>query len=111
MHKYCVDILSTPVYDYPVASGKFLSTANKTTKRITWLTMVYYISGERQFAGRAVAELLNACSISSWDPDSFLGVAQMSYGVGIGYDWLYHYLTESQRKTVVKAIYENAIST
>jgi len=111
MHKYCVDILSTPVYDYPVASGKFLSTANETTKRITWLTMVYYITGERQFADRAVAELLNACSISAWDPDSFLGVAQMSYGVGIGYDWLYHYLTESQRKTVVKAIYENAIST
>ena len=41
----------------------------------------------------------------------YLDVGQMAYGVGLGYDWLYHEMTSKQRETVENAVINFAIKT
>ncbi len=108
----CLDFLTEPLLEYEIPDGKrLLGVSNDATQRITWLAMAYQISGEGRFAQRAVEELLNVCSFQDWHPSHYLDTAQMCQGVGLGYDWLYHYMTESQRTTVAKAIYNKGLST
>ncbi|MBQ2013364.1 MAG: hypothetical protein II206_11335, partial [Bacteroidaceae bacterium] len=112
IYNYSVDLLAEPVLNYEIPDGKrLLGVCNNATNRITWLAMAYQISGEARFADRAVAEMLNVCAFKDWNPSHYLDTAQMSFGVGLGYDWLYHYMTESQRKTVMNGIYNHGVST
>ena len=41
--------------------------------------------------------------------DKFLVTAETAFGAAIGYDWLYHSLTERERKEIARAIVEKAI--
>ena len=50
-------------------------------------------------------ELEAACNFADWNPSHFLDTAEMSTAFALGYDWLYDYLTEEQRKFIE----ENAI--
>ncbi len=112
LYTFSLEILAEPVLEYEIPDGKrLLSVCNNATKRITWLAMTYQISGERRFAQRAVEEMLNVCSFKDWNPSHYLDTAQMSFGVGLGYDWLYHYMTDAQRKTVMNGIYNHGVST
>ena len=112
VYDYCVEVLAEDVVIYEIPDGKRLLSVSKTASyRITWLAFTYQISGEARFAERAVEELLAVSAFSDWNPSHYLDVGQMCYGVGIGYDWLYHYMTSSQRTTVRKALYNNGIAT
>ena len=112
LYAYGVEKLSEPLCKYELANGKkLLSVSREASYRIVGLAMVYHISGEARFADRAVEEMLNVCAFSDWNPSHYLDVGQMAYGVGLGYDWLYHYMTSSQRNTVAKAIYKYALCT
>ncbi|MBR6825875.1 MAG: heparinase II/III family protein, partial [Oscillospiraceae bacterium] len=112
IYNYSVEILAEPVLTYDIPDGKrLLTVCNNATNRITWLAMAYQISGESRFADRAVKEMLNVCAFKDWNPSHYLDTAQMSFGVGLGYDWLYHYMTASQRKTVMNGIYKHGVST
>ena len=112
IYNFCLDTLEEPVRAYEIPDGKrLLSVCNNATKRITWLAMAYQISGEQRFAKRAVEEMLNVCSFKDWNPSHYLDTAQMSFGVGLGYDWLYHYMTSSQRSTIMNGIYKHGVST
>ncbi len=112
IYKYCVDMIPQPLCVYEFAEGeRMLGVSNEATNRITWLAMAYQISGEERFAKRAVEEMLNVSSFKDWHPAHYLDTAQMSYGVGLGYDWLYHYMTASQRNAVRNGIYKHCITT
>ena len=104
--------LAEPLCKYEFPDGKKLLTiSRRASYRIAGLAMLYQINGEARFADRAVEEMLNVCAFSDWHPSHYLDVGQMAYGVGLGYDWLYHYMTSSQRSTVAKAIYKYALCT
>ncbi|MBR4308231.1 MAG: hypothetical protein IKT58_01415 [Oscillospiraceae bacterium] len=112
IYNFCVELLSEPLLEYEIPDGKrLLSVCNNATKRITWLAMAYQISGEQRFAKRAVEEMINVCSFKDWNPSHYLDTAQMSFGVGLGYDWLYNYMTASQRTTIMNGIYNHGVST
>ena len=106
IYQYCVAQLTEPVVECQAADGsRPLSIPRLASYRITWMAFLYQLNGERRFAQRALEEMLQVCSFPDWHPEHYLDVAQMAYGVGIGYDWLYHYMTEAQRKTVATALY------
>ncbi len=112
MYNYCEEQLLEPLCAYELADGKkLLSVCKLATNRIVWMSFLYQVSGEQRFAERAVAEMINVCGFKDWNPSHYLDVAQMCYAVGLGYDWLYHYMTDSQRKTVMNGLYKNGIST
>ena len=97
-----------PVYELS-AGDRQLTMANKLTDRVSNMAFVYYMTGDQRFAKRAVQELMAVCAFPDWRPTEYLDLAQMAYGVAIGYDWLYNYMSEAQRTTVRDALYNYAV--
>lgn len=84
---------------------RLLSVSREALQRIYWLSYAYRMTGEQKYAERARQELLAVSAFSDWNPSHFLDVGEMTMAVAIGYDWLYRYLSESDRKTLSEAIY------
>jgi len=112
LYEYCLLQLDEPVSVYEITDGvRLLNVSRTASQRIVWMAMLYQINGERRFADRAIDELMAVCTFSDWHPSHYLDVGQMTYGVGLGYDWLYHELTAAQRTTIADAIYNYAVAT
>jgi len=112
LYAYGLEQLNEPVSIYEIPDGvRLLSVSRTASGRIMWMAMLFQLSGERRFADRAIAEMLAVSGFNDWHPDHYLDVGQMAYGVGIGYDWLYHYMTEDQRAIVRNALYNYAVKT
>jgi len=89
--------------------GRMLSVSRSVLGRTLSLSLVYRITGKREYAERAVAEMLAVCDFESWNPHHFLDVAEMALAVAIGYDWLYDELIPPQRERIARALREKAI--
>ncbi|MBQ2444811.1 MAG: heparinase II/III family protein, partial [Oscillospiraceae bacterium] len=112
LYRYCLEQLNEPVCVYELPDGvRLLDISKKASQRITWMAMLYKITGEARFADRAIEEMLAVCAFPDWHPKHYLDVGQMAYGVGLGYDWLYYELTAAERKTISSALYNYAVAT
>lgn len=73
--------------------------------RVMYLSYMYRMTGEEKYAQRAERELLAAAAhYDEWRPDHFLTTSEMTLAFAIGYDWLYDYLSESSKETIVNEI-------
>jgi hypothetical protein len=88
-----------------VNASKFAMTeARSTLTREYNLGLLWRLTGDDRFAARAAQELLHiTTNCSTWDPAG-LTLAETVHAVGIGYDWLYEYLSPAQRHTIVAGI-------
>ena len=112
VYMYCVDQLDQPVSEYVLPDGvRLLDISRTASQRISWMAMVYRLTGDHRFADRAIEEMLAVSAFSDWHPKHYLDVGQMAYGVGLGYDWLYYEMTAQERSIVSKALYEYAVAT
>jgi len=64
---------------------------------------------DTKYLKRAEKELLAASSFKDWNPSHFLDVAEMTWAIAIGYDWLHDDLPESSLKIMKDAIIEKGI--
>ena len=63
------------------------------------------MTGEEKYAQRAERELLAAAAhYDEWRPDHFLTTSEMTLAFAIGYDWLYDYLSETSKETIINEI-------
>jgi hypothetical protein len=53
---------------------------------------------------------MTVAAFKDWDPRHFLSVGEMSFAVGIGYDWLYAKLTPKERATLKQALVEKSLA-
>ena len=67
--------------------------------------IVYGVTGDEKYAARAAKELDAAARFPDWHPFHFLDVGEMCMAFAIGYDWLYDYLTDEQKR-----LYRNRIA-
>lgn len=81
-----------------------LDTSREMEGRIVTLAGLYLITGDKQYAKRATEEILAAAAFPDWHPGHFLDTAEMTAGVGIGYDWLYDTLSPADKTTIEHAI-------
>ena len=94
-------VLDRPVCEYEIPDGiRLLETSKRIQRRVAALALAYNIFGEEQYAQRCWAELEAACSFKDWNPSHFLDTADMSTGFALGYDWLYHWMSEDQRALI-----------
>eukprot|EP01050_Picozoa_sp_SAG11_P031993 SAG11_NODE_10183_length_849_cov_0.916000_1_plen_231_part_01 len=79
------------------------NTQSRTTLTIQYnLGLLWRLTGDERFAARAAQELLHVTTnCTTWDPYGLV-LAEMTHAVGLGYDWLYHYLSPTQRQTIVR---------
>ena len=78
-------------------------------KRIQTLAFMYKITGKEAYAQRAWKEMENICKFPNWNPSHYLDTGVMSEALTVGFDYIYDYLDESQRKMVVDALVEKSI--
>ena len=123
--------LNQPNLEYQIGQdGKMLLVAKELKKRIETLGLVYKISLQYQkdetnseeirnkaeefkniCIERAEQELLNVANLSTWNPDHYLDVAEMAYGVSLGYIWFNDELTNETKQILEKALLEKALIT
>ena len=102
-------LLNAATVEHKLVGPRLLQESRRCLDRVQTLALVYLVSGEKKYADRAVKELEAAAAFPDWNPSHFLDTAEMSCALGIGYDWLYAYLTEGQRRTIREAILKKGL--
>lgn len=109
LSKSAENLLSKPTVKYEKNDGKRLLPISRTVlNRTVVLSMMYRLSGNRKYAERAWTELKAAAYFPDWNPSHFLDTAEMANAVGIGYDWLYDYLSPEQKEILQRALIHKA---
>lgn len=96
---------------YKIESNRLLSVSRKAVERILFCAYCFRITGKSIYLDKAREDLLSVCKFKDWHPSHYLDVGEMATAVAIGYDWLYNYLDESDRATIVSALNAYALDT
>lgn len=88
---------------------RLLEQSRRCVKRVLTLSMAYYLTGDDKYARRGEAEMLAAAALDNWNPDHFLDVAEMTFALAIGYDWLFNQLNSSSRQKIREAIVHQGV--
>jgi len=100
------DYSKKPVLTYEKIGPRLLSVSRACLHRIYHLGLAYRWTGEEKYADKAVENLLAVCAFKDWNPSHFLDTAEMSHAVGVGYDWLYHYMDNRTRNKIKSGLIE-----
>lgn len=107
--KECETILTQAPVQRIQIGRRLLDKSRECLRRVFYLSYAYRTTNDERFFKRAEQELLAVSNFSDWNPSHFLDVAEMTMGVAIGYDWLYHQLSTEARQTIKKALLEKGI--
>ncbi|MHC4170726.1 MAG: heparinase II/III domain-containing protein, partial [Planctomycetota bacterium] len=72
--------------------------------------MAFHLTGDTKYVDRCEKEMLAVAKFSDWNPSHFLDVAEMTFAIAIGYDWLYDELSEPSRAKIRSAIIEKGVA-
>lgn len=113
IHKRVLRFADSTIKEPPskrIKEGKRLLGVSRTVlKRVFYLSYAYRMTKDKKYLIRAEKEMLAAASFSDWNPSHFLDVSEMSFGLAIGYDWLYNELAEDSKVKIRQAIVEKAL--
>lgn len=79
---------------------RLLKTSREALARISFCAMDARINDNATSRATAIRTMKEVVAFSDWNPSHFLDVAEMSMAVSLGYDWLYHDLSEEDRRTI-----------
>lgn len=105
----CDTILQKHPLEREKIGRRLLQVSRESIRRIFFLSYAVRTTGKKKYVSRCTEELLAVCNFSDWNPDHFLDVAEMTFGVSIGYDWLFHELSEKNKIVIRKAIIEKGL--
>ena len=77
---------------------RLLTVCRDALSHISMLAMSYRLYGDRRYLEQCLVELRAVCGFEDWNPKHFLDVSEMSLAVALGYDWLYHDISEQDRE-------------
>ncbi len=89
---------------------RLLGESRRCVKRMLVLAMAYQLTDDARYARRGQQEMLAVAAFSDWNPSHFLDVAEMTFGMAVGYDWLHAELEESARRQIREAIIGKGVS-
>lgn len=98
-----------PPIERKLVGRRMLGVSRTCVERVLVLAMAFHLTGDSQHAQRCKEEMLAAARFTDWNPTHFLDVAEMTFALGIGYDWLYDQLDEASRKEIRTAIVEKSL--
>jgi hypothetical protein len=101
--------LVAPELTYKLDGIRLLTQSRLCIEYVVTSAMAARLTGNKEFAQRAIREMRKAASIADWNPSHFLDVAEMATALAIGYDWLYDYLSEDDRHEIAVALKEKAL--
>ncbi|EAY04735.1 DNA polymerase epsilon, catalytic subunit, putative [Trichomonas vaginalis G3] len=99
-------VLSLSPLVYNIVGSDLLGVSREALRRISYMSITYYLTKNQTLLERVEQELLNVCSFSDWHPSHFLDTAEMTTVVSIGLDWMFENLSESTINICRQAINE-----
>lgn len=104
-------LLTSALYTYKADSySGILGISQSARAQIPQLAFIYLIEGDEAYAKRAYEQLDAVVNFPDWYPYRGLDTAEMTTAVGIGYDWLYNYMTPEQRTNIKNGLIKNGLS-
>jgi len=103
------ELRKEPVVERKLKGKRLLGVSRTCAERVTVLAMAYHLTGDRRHAKRCEEEMLAAARFADWNPSHFLDVAEMTFALAIGYDWLYDELDDASRNEIRQAIVDKAL--
>ena len=103
-------ILDQPPVEHKLLGPRLLDKSRRCLDRVSTLALVYRLGGGEKYAARAMKEMEAAAAFPDWNPSHFLDTAEMSCALGIGYDWLYAYMSGDQRAAIRQALIEKGLT-
>jgi hypothetical protein len=98
-----------PPIERIVVGRRLLYTSRQCLKRVLTLAMAYHLTGNARHVARCQEEMLAAARFEDWHPTHFLDVAEMTFALAIGYDWLFNELDEPARREIRRAIVDKEV--
>lgn len=108
--KECDKMLALTPKEPPANATNELGVSREYLRRVLFLSYAYRTTGEKKYLDHAVVELRRACTFVDWHPGHFLDVAEMTFAMAIGYDWLYNDLSRNDRRLVRNAIIQKGLN-
>lgn len=99
---------TTPI-ERKLEGRRLLGQSRRCVQRVLTLAMAYHLTGDVRHADRCREEMLAAARFRDWNPSHFLDVAEMTFALAIGYDWLYDQLDPASRQEIRTAIIEKGV--
>lgn len=97
-------LLGVPPIERKLEGRRLLGESRRAVRRVLTLAMAYQLSTNAAYADRAAREMTAVAAFPDWNPSHFLDVAEMTFALAIGYDWLHDQLDADTRATVRQAI-------
>lgn len=101
--------IARPKLEHKLIGPRLLSVSRDCLDRIYALGLAYRWTGDEKYARAAETNLLTVSAFPDWNPSHFLDTAEMSHAVGVGYDWLFDWLSEESKKTIRTALIEKGL--
>lgn len=108
LYKEATKLFGEAPIEYRLAGTRLVG-AQAVVERVYTLAVFYRLDNDRRFAERARLELLAIAEFKDWNPAYFLDTAELTHAAGIGYDWLYDYLSPEDRAALRRAIVEKGL--
>jgi len=101
--------MEKPMLTYDKIGPRLLHVSRSCLNRVYALGLAWRWTGKDKYAQKAVENLLAVCAFKDWNPSHFLDTAEMSHAVGVGYDWLFHYMDKETREKVKSGLIKNGM--
>jgi len=101
--------LDKPQLEHKLVGPRLLSVSRACLDRVQTLALAYRWTGDEKYAKKAEENLLTVCAFEDWNPSHFLDTAEMSNAVGLGYDWLYAWLSPESQKKIKAGLIRNGM--
>ncbi|MFY0650715.1 MAG: heparinase II/III family protein [Cyclobacteriaceae bacterium] len=102
-------LLGEEPIEFKIVGPRMLKNCQEIHSRVTTLALSYLLTDEEKYAARAVQELTFAANFPHWNKDHFLDTAELVTAFAIGYDWLYHTLSDEEKSVIKNAMVEKGL--
>ena len=102
-------ILSLETMTVHIEGRTMLGTCREALRRILFLSYSYKTTGNKKYSSKCEQQLLELANLPDWNPTHFLDVAENTFAVSIGYDWLFDTLSKKTKDILRNAIYEKGL--
>ena len=109
LQKEAKGILDQPLLKRELEGFRLLFVSREMIQRMSTLAMVYRIERQPEILQRIDVELKAVCAFSDWNPQHFLDIAEMSFGVALALDWAGEDLPKTTVSLAKKALIEKGI--
>ena len=102
-------ILQQPPAERELTGRRLLTISRLVLYRVNTLCMAYHLTGKKDYADRAIREMLAAAKFSDWNPTHFLDVGEMALAIACGVDFLGDAIPASDREILLEALTDKAL--